>query len=1707
MPKEAIPSPNQNEILKALENLRSKLLDLTAHNPLLNYHHGRSSRYIRVVDELPGQIVKTLLDGKPMRFAPVPKLGELELEAWKRQQGVARNPTPEEWAEQIGIDGSYDMPKPSTIGAKKGHADRILQTIHFPDQLESRLANISRLARTSIEETGVNMLHLIVGMLEWYEDDQSDQSRLAPLIAIPVILSKGNLQPETQTYEYEVKYSGEDCQDNVSLAARLEQDFSYKLPTLPEEFTVEDYLGRIGRSITKKFPRWRVRRYATIGFLNFGKLLMYRDLDPKRWPESRKLEANPLVRAVVAGAQEMDKKGGDGMATAFEAEYRIDQIDEIYETYPIIDKADSSQHSALIDAVNGKNLVIEGPPGTGKSQTITNLIAAAMNAGKSVLFVSEKLAALEVVKQRLDRLGLGLYCLELHSHATQKASVIESLKRRIDAHKPGSPTDYDKGIDRHRKLRDNLGAHAELVNSVWNSTGLTIHQILVGATRLAEELPAALRDVIDPSRDTSGWSQEVLEEIVQEARAFQAFVANVVVELEGQAIGVAHPWRGIGTSAIPVAQHPQLIGLLRAWNNRLELVGELWSEICEISGVGAPSDDLEEMLEAPGEVRLLPDRREAVAWHALSWATDGGHEQLDELVRGWAEILEYIESEEAAIDPVILAGLNPENGIQLVRELLEAGFSDKSTLDAILELSPGTELARRHAMAFAGYFSDYSSGAQQPLPDELAPEGTSLKAISQVSSLLHHLRGIGSASFDFRCKDWVDAKVILALKKVVDRIGALQAARTLLSVLFDFNMINDAADIPSLMLALSDAGIIKRLLSPKYRRARTAACAFVVGGKKGFVWQQIIAQLDLLQRHLAEVSAFVAATDAAGLPTGTLWKGIDTDKNLLSLLIDWHAWILDHHTSVSGGLFPKTEIDGFGRWQLACPVQDLERLMAFDGVDFDGKCQHIVDLVDRLEKLRASSTRRIIDPDAQLVSTGESGSINRVHGLLKGAQELAEIPGILRKWPLRRIEQRLREFDCAKRKLRDWLDKVAALNERVFSGSLPVTPEDAHITASVMNATGVFGAQLAAFPPQSVVRQACVRSPREETVEWLRDWARQMEDCRVQQTQARDTFAEMSNLNAEEWGADVKTLNVLLNRNASAVGHPEMLPGYLRLLAFRELLGRFGLKHLAGQIEANCHDPESIGKACRHALLRGLSNAIIEMEPKMNTFAGSRQEQIRSDFQKIDEELLSLTRKKVAAAVARRPIPSGVRGVLVKDHTELELLNHEANKQRSHLPIRQLLKRAGHAAKALKPCFMMGPRSVAQYLDPGGLAFDLLVIDEASQMKPADAIGAIARVDQLVVVGDPKQLPPTSFFDRLNTGDEDEDAFAIGTSESILDAMIPIFAARRLRWHYRSRHESLIAFSNRNFYDNHLLLFPSPGGSDGRLGLVFRRVADGRFTNQVNEPEAIAVAKRVEELLCEDPSMSLGVATMSAKQRDYVEGVIDSLAKGNPVFNRALSKNKERYEKLFVKNLETVQGDERSVMLISCTYGPDQPEGRVYQRFGPINAEVGWRRLNVLFTRARERMEVFSSMVSGDIIVDGTSSRGVGALKQFLDYAETKNLKSAVLTDRPPDSDFEIAVAKILNEQGFECDYQVGVAGFFIDLGVKHPRRPGEYVMGIECDGATYHAAKSVRDRDRLRQEILESLGWKIRRIWSTDWFANPRGTLAPILKELQASR
>jgi len=464
---------------------------------------------------------------------------------------------------------------------------------------------------------------------------------------------------------------------------------------------------------------------------------------------------------------------------------------------------------------------------------------------------------------------------------------------------------------------------------------------------------------------------------------------------------------------------------------------------------------------------------------------------------------------------------------------------------------------------------------------------------------------------------------------------------------------------------------------------------------------------------------------------------------------------------------------------------------------------------------------------------------------------------------------------------------------------------------------------------------------------------------------------------------------------------------------------------------------------------------------------------------------------------------------------ELAIITREVNKKGKWLSVRDLLRQAGGVAQRLKPVFMMSPLSVADFLAPGSLTFDLVIFDEASQVRPVDAFGSLVRGTQVVVVGDEKQLPPTNFFETLVAdGDEDDGPGLSGEVESILT----MFCARqapesKLKWHYRSRHESLIAVSNHEFYEDSLVVFPSPIERSASLGLVFHHMPDsvyGRGGSRVNWEEARAVAKAVMDHASRSPQDSLGVAGFSLAQAQAILDELEVLRRGQPDCEYFFADHE--FEPFFVKNLENVQGETRDVVLISIGYGRDA-DGFVSMNFGPLTKEKGWRRLNVLITRARKRCEVFTNLTAADITTEeqgganDDAKLGRRALRSFLQYAESGVLGTAEPTGEEPESEFEWAVLKALQARGYTVHCQVGVSGFRIDLAVVDDEHPGRYLLGIECDGAMYHSSRSARDRDRLRQKALEARRWTIHRVWSTEWFRNQARETERLVSAIEDAR
>ncbi|MDF2637960.1 MAG: helicase [Novosphingobium lindaniclasticum] len=565
----------------------------------------------------------------------------------------------------------------------------------------------------------------------------------------------------------------------------------------------------------------------------------------------------------------------------------------------------------------------------------------------------------------------------------------------------------------------------------------------------------------------------------------------------------------------------------------------------------------------------------------------------------------------------------------------------------------------------------------------------------------------------------------------------------------------------------------------------------------------------------------------------------------------------------------------------------------------------------------------------------------------------------------------------------------------------------------------------------------------------------------------------------------------------------QALTGWQRVRA--EALG-LGMGPVVAALEEGQLAPAEARDAFEIGYAQWFARTRIDAEPLLSQFASGVHMDDIAAFQKIDDRLSQSAVRYIRAQLSGQIPPREETGQ--KDG--YGVLKHQLQLKQRHKPIRQLATEMGDAFTRLAPCMLMSPLSIAQYLPADQALFDLVIFDEASQVTPWDAIGAMARGKQVVIAGDPRQMPPTNFFQR-SAGATDEEGDVEEDMESILDECLGSgMVSHSLSWHYRSRHESLIAFSNHRYYESGLVTFPAPVT---RASAVEWKRVDGvyaRGKGRINQVEAKAMVDEAVSRL-RDPAFggagkTLGIITLNADQQKLVEDLLDKARQRypqiEPYFAESLS------EPVVVKNLETVQGDERDLILLGIGFGPTEPGAQTMSMsFGALNNQGGWRRLNVAVTRARQEMVLFTSFDPGMIDLNRTSARAVADLKHFVEFADRgpRALAEAVRGSVGGyESPFEEAVSAELIRRGWQVVPQIGVSRFRIDLGIVHPDRPGDYLVGVECDGATYHSAATARDRDKVRQAILKGLGWDLVRVWSTDWWIDRQGAAEKLHLEIE---
>ncbi|WP_214073033.1 DUF3320 domain-containing protein [Mucilaginibacter sp. dw_454] len=1311
----------QETIQSRLASSRKELLDLGLRNPLLNYKLTKG-KGLHIVDEKAEAVYDILVrQQKAMTFL-----------ALKEGQTLPEG------------DAKYQ--------------DTRLQTDEDEQKLQSRLLNTYYFARTSIEEQGVNVLYLALGMLRWYDTGDTETLRSAPLVLVPVSLERSSAQER-----FRLRYTGSEIGANLSLQAKMKSDFNLTIPDMPEveEFDFNAYIKEI-RSHINKEANWLVDTDAVeLGFFSFGKFLIYNDLDTDQWPKTAKPENHPNVSALLESGFHED---------VLEDEHDLDADTKANDLFRVVD-ADSSQLLAMLAVQDGGNLVIQGPPGTGKSQTITNIIANAIGQGKKVLFVAEKMAALDVVKRRLDNIDLGMACLELHSHKTNKRDVLAELKRVMELGKPQTAK-LELEIQMLEIYRVELNDYCRAVNHQLAGSGLSAQQIIGFLLRIDQK--AKDRNLIKlPIEDIANWNAEKIRLAEEWADRIQARLFD---------IGKPATLTFYGTKLMLVLPHDKgaiLQRLETAQRSITELLA-LLNDIKEKTGFAIPANDgelpaLESLLSKAAQA---PDLKELKITDSI-WQTKA--EDIKELLSTGEEL---------------------EN---LYRTYKDTFVAEAWSQD-ILEI-------RQNIVTYGNSWHKSFHGGYR-------------KSIQQLAALL---------------------KVTLP----------------------------DAANEK---LKLVDA----------------------------------ISEARRLERSLQQYDTFAQSL------FGNRWMKQRSDWQSLHAAATYLAEIKD-------------------------PA-----------------------LLTYLSKLEAPSVA------ANYLTTLQN-ELKMLHEQREQALQALQIET----FPTNYTDQ--------ENTWKSWIEHFAEL-------------------------------QLA--------------------IDWNQLTAQSEKEGFAFLTQATINWDEAKDL-----------LKISLQKT------------------WYEYL---------------------IGEAFRRS-------------PEISKFERASHEEIIAKFKKLDQVNLYYNRARVALK-HWESLPKGNAG------GQVNILKTEFNKKARHMPIRKLVEEAGKAMQAIKPVWMMSPMSIANYLPPGAIDFDLVIFDEASQVRPVDAIGAIARGKQLVVVGDTRQLPPTSFFDKLNTDIEEEENVT-ADMQSILGMCDGQGApTRMLKWHYRSQHESLITLSNHEFYEDKLVIFPSPG-SKQNLGLRFHHLPDAvydRGKTRSNPIEATAVAKAVISHAGKYPTQSLGVVAFSTAQAQAIQAALEIERKASPSTESYFTGRPD--EPFFIKNLENVQGDERDVILISIGYGRTE-DGKVPMNFGPLNNEGGERRLNVLITRAKMRCEVFTNITSEDIKISESARFGIRALKSFLyfaQYAKFDTPEAIIPNEVRP---FEDEVAAQLTKAGYIVRNKVGSPGFYLDLAVVDPENPGRYILGLICDGKAYDSAASATDRDRLRTQVLELFGWSLYQVWSADWYRNPSRELNRLLAAIEQAK
>lgn len=1602
---------------KKIEYWEHQLLDLGKRNKMINYRETKRSTL---------KLIEPAFDELFQRIA-------INEETLTFQRAVDRE-TDIRVFSILSLFENLSSPLPVTIGDIKTEGSIL--------ERQKTLKNIRSKARLSMEEQGTNILYLSFGFIEWRDGKgASAQWIKSPLILVPTVLALEALNSPYTLSKYE-----DDIVVNPTLQYYLKTEYGIDLPSFDaDKDTLNSYLESLEEIADQR--GWRILKEVSLGLLSFLKISMYNDL----MRNEERIKSNPVIRAMSGDADE---------ANDIPESLRTFDLDSIrtQDSYQVM-SADSSQQDAILYSKNNISFVMQGPPGTGKSQTITNIIAEALADGKKVLFVSEKMAALQVVYRRLQEAHLADFCLPLHSYKANKKEILDQIGANLRLKQTRVKDTALNNLEELLAIRQELNQYAEELHQLNPELNLSCYEVY---SKLEEvnDAPSITYAIESPLAVTQAQLQAYLNKLKDYSLAIQ----RIGYQIDN------NPWDGLKSRTTGYEYTEKMQQELTSLQNTTDALLRAVSDIKECPNLLAALelDSVSSLVASMRSICVLPfvpdiwlESGKLPLIQIAAKTLKSKYERLFALEKDISEIFtpEIYTYDYNNWKDKLLATANSfvgmpfikrdnsdfyvENQASLyqmftdIREQLEKAVSAFVRLNTLLGINCAVNtITQQEINAVLSAIRGNSIIPSQWFSDDIAKHKALLSEAKAKASQLKEIKNRILADWESDILNLDYAPILLRYK--TEYTGFFK--------IFKSQYKQDKKKIQALsktvIKKLPDESASALLISLKEYHEQVAwfeANSAILADVLGFYFDGIESKWD------EALSAIDALEKLKNLPTTYITEEL---KNIVSHEHSETIATLDEFIGSSTTAFSKIrDIISSGTIELG-----------IDQIDFDGRTA--IGQID----IYLKELDHIANEAALLAPylTNKTTPLSAIYQAIEGLNEHTEISKSL----IAATDTFKEQFgDYYIDRKTDW-DNILALLQQTET----IIQMDMYdLLKPIVNAEATRKNELMGIAD----RITNLASEARAYFEWV---AAQFVPVSFNHTMK---------------------LTEIYSKAKKCSDSMHMLGGWIDYQEAKEDCCANGLDDFIAKIEAAKYHSD-----IERIFLKGFYHmwlgAVCDKSASVRRFRRNTHDERIKKFIELDDLQLLIAQMRIREKLIEN-LPSNHQ--LLKATDEVAILKKELSKKRNIMPLRKLFKQIPNLLLKLKPCLMMSPLSVSYFLETEAYHFDLVIFDEASQIFPEDAIGAIFRGSQVVIAGDSKQLPPTNFFAATTNnfdGDYDisgEEDFDEVVSDSILEESASVLPNRTLLWHYRSKHEGLIAFSNREIYKNNLITFPNSITKIPDMGVEYIYVEDGYYEGggkNCNIREAQKCVMLVLKHIQQHPDRSLGIIAFSEKQQTAIENAIIDFRERNPKYEWFFDESKD--EPFFVKNLENVQGDERDTIIFSICYAKDRI-GKMYMRFGPLGHEGGERRLNVAITRAKCNVKLVGSILPSDIDLSRTNSEGVRMLRSYIEFARqgTSALKPIEKTGSfETEDDFCKVISAFLKKHGYVVEIEVGCSDYKIDISVVNPEVEGEYIAGIECDGLSYIHAKTARDRDHLRRTILQNMGWNLYRVWSTEWMRNP---------------